>query len=212
MAGMAPLAGGCGVSTVRVTPRATTQPCVYWPGSGEPLSDLISAGCGHFELASRSSRRGHFPMPASLASSGIPAMVDVLDGGGCKAHSWNLICYCPIIRGQRPSCRSSMAGQSRSPKIEQFVHYRCDCQSEAGHLADDEVKARPVVLYCALIQLSEPASFTATSEMKICRGLPSAVPRCSVEIEYRTRLSVASPRGCDDAGLLWRRRGGRPFP
>src|SRR5688572_16056759 len=23
---------GCGVSTVRVTPRATTQPCVYWPG------------------------------------------------------------------------------------------------------------------------------------------------------------------------------------
>ena len=44
MAGLPPLRGGCGVSTVRVTPRATTQPCVYWPGSGEPLSDLISAG------------------------------------------------------------------------------------------------------------------------------------------------------------------------
>src|SRR2546422_8654377 len=42
--GLPPLRGGCGVSTVRVTPRATTQPCVYWPGSGEPLSDLISAG------------------------------------------------------------------------------------------------------------------------------------------------------------------------
>ena len=28
-------------STVRVTPRGTTQPCVYWPGSGEPLSYLI---------------------------------------------------------------------------------------------------------------------------------------------------------------------------
>ena len=42
MAGLPPLSGGCGVSTVRVTPRATTQPCVYWPGSGEPLvgSDL----------------------------------------------------------------------------------------------------------------------------------------------------------------------------
>jgi MoaA/NifB/PqqE/SkfB family radical SAM enzyme len=44
MAGLPPLKGGCGVSTVRVTPRATTQPCVYWPGSGEPLSELISAG------------------------------------------------------------------------------------------------------------------------------------------------------------------------
>src|SRR5437868_11856041 len=44
MAGLPPLRAGCGVSTVRVTPRATTQPCVYWPGLGEPLSDLISAG------------------------------------------------------------------------------------------------------------------------------------------------------------------------
>src|SRR6266700_7789396 len=44
MAGLPPLQGGCGVSTVRVTPRGTTQPCVYWPGSGEPLSDFISAG------------------------------------------------------------------------------------------------------------------------------------------------------------------------
>ena len=44
MAGLPPLRGGCGVNNVRVTPRATTQPCVYWPGLGEPLSDLISAG------------------------------------------------------------------------------------------------------------------------------------------------------------------------
>src|SRR5207237_4741369 len=44
MAGLPPLRGGCGVSTVRVTPRATTQPCVYWPGSGDPLLDLISGG------------------------------------------------------------------------------------------------------------------------------------------------------------------------
>src|SRR5580700_2933870 len=44
IAGWPPLRGGCGVSTVRVTPRATTQPCVYWPGSGEPLANLITAG------------------------------------------------------------------------------------------------------------------------------------------------------------------------
>src|SRR5581483_742020 len=44
MAGLPALRAGCGLTTVRVTPRGTTQPCVYWPGSGEPLSDLISAG------------------------------------------------------------------------------------------------------------------------------------------------------------------------
>ena len=37
-------------------------------------------------------------------------------------------------------------------------------------------------LYCALIQLSDPVSLTATSEKKIRNGFPSAVPRCSVEI------------------------------
>ena len=44
MAGLPPLRGGCGVNTVRVTPRATTQPCIYWPGPGEPLPDLFSMG------------------------------------------------------------------------------------------------------------------------------------------------------------------------
>src|SRR6201997_5613349 len=44
MAGFPQLSGGCGVSTIRVTPRATTQPCVYWPGPGETLPELISAG------------------------------------------------------------------------------------------------------------------------------------------------------------------------
>src|SRR6185437_7247962 len=44
MSGLPPLRGGCGASTVRVTPRATTQPCVYWPGPGEPLSNLIVEG------------------------------------------------------------------------------------------------------------------------------------------------------------------------
>src|SRR5712675_339775 len=56
VADLPPLKGGCGVSTVRVTPRATTQPCVYWPGTGEPFSDLISMGpeildSAHFEQA-----------------------------------------------------------------------------------------------------------------------------------------------------------------
>ena len=40
MAGLPPATGGCGRLTVRVTPRATVQPCVYWPGSGVPLAAL----------------------------------------------------------------------------------------------------------------------------------------------------------------------------
>src|SRR3954453_14246133 len=36
--------GGCGAGTVRVTPRATVQPCVYWPGPGDPLSMLLELG------------------------------------------------------------------------------------------------------------------------------------------------------------------------
>src|SRR5437773_12346844 len=44
MAGLPPLRAGRRVSTVRVTPSGTTQPCVYWPGSGHALSDLISMG------------------------------------------------------------------------------------------------------------------------------------------------------------------------
>ena len=90
MAGLPPLRGGCGVSTVRVTPRATTQPCVYWPGMGEPLSDLISMGPDILDSAP-SSRPGHFPTRASLASSASRATADVPDGGACKAHCYSLI-------------------------------------------------------------------------------------------------------------------------
>src|SRR5579859_5139048 len=51
MAGLPARVGGCGASTVRVTPRATTQPCVYWPGAGEPLSLLLSLGSGVVDTA-----------------------------------------------------------------------------------------------------------------------------------------------------------------
>src|SRR2546423_6207760 len=62
LAGLPPLRAGCGVSTVRVTPRATTQPCVYWPGSGEPLSQLVAAGPGI--LSSAPFEQARTPPPA----------------------------------------------------------------------------------------------------------------------------------------------------
>jgi hypothetical protein len=36
---------------------------------------------------------------------------------------------------------------------------------------------KPFVAYCAFTHASDPVTLTATSEMKRCRGLPSAVPR-----------------------------------
>ncbi len=91
MAGLPPLRGGCGVSTVRVTPRATTQPCVYWPGSGEPLSDLIVARTGNSELCTLSSRLVHFQKRASPASSETHVTEDVPGDGVCKARFLSLI-------------------------------------------------------------------------------------------------------------------------
>ena len=73
MAGLPPLRGGCGVSTVRVTPRATTQPCVYWPGPGEPLSELISTGLGVLNSAPFEQSRTHSRrMPAVRVPGLLP--------------------------------------------------------------------------------------------------------------------------------------------
>src|SRR5262249_51222947 len=51
MAGLPARRGGCGVATVRVTPRATVQPCVYWPGGGAPLDLLLDLGSEITETA-----------------------------------------------------------------------------------------------------------------------------------------------------------------
>jgi radical SAM protein with 4Fe4S-binding SPASM domain len=116
VAGLPPLRGGCGVSTVRVTPRGTTQPCVYWPGLGEPLSDLISAGASI--LAS---------IPFVQART-LPETCNLCEfrescHGGCAGRrrlQGALLepdCYCPIIRGQRPRLRIRMAANRDLPKL-----------------------------------------------------------------------------------------------
>ncbi len=116
MAGLPPLRGGCGVSTVRVTPRATTQPCVYWPGAGEPLSDLISAGSKILDSAPFESART------------LPQLCDPCEfrescHGGCAGRRRLLgalqqpDCYCPIIRGERPRLEIRMAANRDLPKL-----------------------------------------------------------------------------------------------
>lgn len=116
MAGLPPLRGGCGVSTVRVTPKGTTQPCVYWPGSGEPLSDLISA---EVNILSSSS----FEQARTLPQACNQCEFRESCHGGCAGRrrlQGALLqpdSYCPIIRGERPRLEIRMAASRDLPKL-----------------------------------------------------------------------------------------------
>ena len=116
MVGLPPLQGGCGVSTVRVTPRATTQPCVYWPGSGEPLSELDSTGLDIL-------RSTPFEQARTIPDACQPCEFRDSCHGGCAGRrrlQGALLqpdCYCPIIRGERPRLEIRMAANRDLPKL-----------------------------------------------------------------------------------------------
>jgi len=116
LSGLPPLAGGCGVGTVRVTPRATTQACVYWSGGGEALSQLLDAG---EEIVNT---------PAFVAARLLPSACEPCEfretcHGGCAGRRQlqgaldEPDCYCPIIRGERPQLDIRMAAARDLPKI-----------------------------------------------------------------------------------------------
>jgi radical SAM protein with 4Fe4S-binding SPASM domain len=107
---------GCGVSTVRVTPRATTQPCVYWPGVGGALSDLLAAGAEILKS------------PSFVASRILPGACDPCEfravcHGGCAGRRILQGAldqpdpYCPIVRGDRPRLQIRMADARDLPKL-----------------------------------------------------------------------------------------------
>jgi len=117
MAGLPPRAGGCGVSTVRVTPRATTQPCVYWPEAGEPLSLLTSL------------RTGIAQTPPFVQARTVPEACRscvYLEScyGGCagRRRIQNALhqpdFYCPIVRGEIQKLDIRMAPARELPKGE----------------------------------------------------------------------------------------------
>jgi radical SAM protein with 4Fe4S-binding SPASM domain len=116
MAGLPPLRGGCGVSTVRVTPRATTQPCVYWPGTGEPFSDLMSAGA---DILSSTP----FEQARTLPELCEPCEFRDSCHGGCAGRRRlqgalrEPDSYCPIIRGERQKLEIQMAANRDLPKL-----------------------------------------------------------------------------------------------
>lgn len=116
MAGLPQLSGGCGVSTVRVTPRATTQPCVYWPGAGEPISELIVAGT---EILNSPV----FVQARTLPEACRPCEFRETCHGGCAGRRQlqgalsDPDFYCPIMRGQRLRLKLRMAANRDLPKL-----------------------------------------------------------------------------------------------
>lgn len=117
MAGMPPRRGGCGVGTVRVTPRGTVQPCVYWPGGGAALDVLLDTGPAIVETEPFAAARS---VPAACEGCAFQAPC----GGGCAGRRRLMDAleapdpYCPVIRGDDRRLSIRMAPQREMAKLE----------------------------------------------------------------------------------------------
>jgi len=117
MADLPPRTGGCGVSTVRVTPRATTQPCVYWPGAGDPLSLLVTLRSGVVETSPFVDAR---TVPEACRS--CVYLESCYGGCAGRRRIQNALdqpdFYCPVVRGQVQKLEIRMAAARELPKGE----------------------------------------------------------------------------------------------
>jgi radical SAM protein with 4Fe4S-binding SPASM domain len=117
LAGMPPRQGGCGVATVRVTPRAAVQPCVYWPGGGSSLDVLL-------DLGSDIVGTQPFQDARSIPGPCTDCVFRATCGGGCAGRRRLLDAlhqpdpYCPVIRGAHPRLKVRMAAARELPKLE----------------------------------------------------------------------------------------------
>jgi radical SAM protein with 4Fe4S-binding SPASM domain len=117
MAGLPPRTGGCGVSTVRITPRATTQPCVYWPGDGEPVSALAPLSSGVLDTSP-------FVEARTVPEACRPCRYLESCCGGCagRRRIQNALeqpdFYCPIVRGEAQKLEIRLAPARELPKGE----------------------------------------------------------------------------------------------
>ncbi len=117
MAGLPARRGGCGVATVRITPRATVQPCVYWPGQGAPLDLLLELG---EEILHTESFEAARSVPAFCQSCDHLATCR----GGCAGRRRlrerlnEPDPYCPIARAERRPLQVRLAGGRTLAKSE----------------------------------------------------------------------------------------------
>jgi radical SAM protein with 4Fe4S-binding SPASM domain len=116
MAGLPRGEGGCGAGTVRVTPRGTVQPCVYWPGAGDPLAVLLEAGPAVTDTRPFRDAR---TVPAACQ----PCEFRESCGGGCAGRRRlegaldQPDRYCPVARGERRLLSVRFAPGRDLPKV-----------------------------------------------------------------------------------------------
>jgi radical SAM protein with 4Fe4S-binding SPASM domain len=118
MTGLSTLEGGCGCgsTTVRVTPRATTQPCVYWPEEGGPLSALL-------DWRENITQTAPFVVARMVPGPCEPCEFRDVCRGGCAGRRMlqrridEPDCYCPIVRGDRPQLETRRAPMRDLPKL-----------------------------------------------------------------------------------------------
>jgi radical SAM protein with 4Fe4S-binding SPASM domain len=117
MAGLPPRRGGCGVATVRVTPRATVQPCVYWPGGGAALDVLLDLGEAIIDTEPFMAARS---VPSTCQECAFVAAC----AGGCAGRRRLLQAlhqpdpYCPVVRGEERRLPVRIAPARELPKLE----------------------------------------------------------------------------------------------
>jgi len=117
MAGLPPRRGGCGSGTIRVTPRGTVQPCVYWPGQGAPLEVLLQAGPAIVETEP-------FAAARSLPPACRGCVHEAACHGGCAGRRRLMDAlaepdpYCPVMRGEDRTLSIRMAPQRDMAKLE----------------------------------------------------------------------------------------------
>jgi radical SAM protein with 4Fe4S-binding SPASM domain len=101
---------------VRVTPRATVQPCVYWPG-GAPLDILLDAGPDVVATQPFTDARS---VPQACAGCVHLAAC----GGGCAGRRRLMGAlgepdpYCPVVRGEDRRLSIRQATAREMPKLE----------------------------------------------------------------------------------------------
>jgi radical SAM protein with 4Fe4S-binding SPASM domain len=100
-----------------VTPRATVQPCVYWPGRGAPLDLLLDLGAGITGTAAFVAARS---VPDACADCRYLATC----GGGCAGRRQLLDAmdspdpYCPVMHDDDRRLDIRMATSRELPKLE----------------------------------------------------------------------------------------------
>jgi radical SAM protein with 4Fe4S-binding SPASM domain len=102
---------------VRVTPRATVQPCVYWTGGGAPLDVLLDLGPAIVDTEP-------FEAARAVPSACMECTFRATCAGGCAGRRRLLGMlnqpdpYCPVIRSDDRRLKVQMAESRELPKLE----------------------------------------------------------------------------------------------